>query len=142
MQEGVLNTLQKLAQTNELILVTLRKDRLILEKTLKRLNLKEFFSEILSGDDGTNPRWRIKVMMIESRFKKEDLSKSFFIGDTETDIEAGKSIGCKTVACSNGIRSDSLLNKTQADYSVPNLTAFLQGLNKLQQFSRSTVERV
>jgi len=48
-----------------------------------------------------------------------DLSKSWFIGDSESDIKAGKTAGCKTIAVRSG-RSKGYF-KTQPDFWFENL---------------------
>lgn len=47
---------------------------------------------------------------------KINLAKSFMIGDTEKDTEAGKAAGCKTILIRRNYNHD-----VKADFVVPNL---------------------
>jgi D-glycero-D-manno-heptose 1,7-bisphosphate phosphatase len=64
-----------------------------------------------------------KTALLE-RAKKDlniDLKKSFMIGDKESDIEAGKKIGAKTILVTTGHEANSKTWKTKPDFTVKNL---------------------
>ena len=63
-----------------------------------------------------------KPGMFEKARKKRDIdfSRSFFVGDMQSDIEAGRSIGCKTVLI-EGPKNIGANLKKEADYSAKNL---------------------
>ncbi len=60
--------------------------------------------------------------MIEEGIKKFniDVKKSFLIGDKETDIEAGRKVGLKTILVKTG-RGKDYINTTKADYIADNI---------------------
>jgi len=60
--------------------------------------------------------------MIEEAVKEFniDLSNSFLIGDKETDIQAGKKMGLKTILVKTG-RGKDFISNTSADYIAENI---------------------
>jgi D-glycero-D-manno-heptose 1,7-bisphosphate phosphatase len=60
--------------------------------------------------------------MIEEGIKDFDIdiSQSFLIGDKETDIEAGKKVGLKTILVKTG-RGKKYMENTKADYIAENI---------------------
>jgi len=82
-----------------LVLVTLRNNRRELEAQLKHLEIDHWFQKVLSesGDAAGPARHDVKV------------------GDTETDLRAGKKLGLRQVAVAFGIRDAIILAKENPD---------------------------
>lgn len=121
LQPHALRALDFLAEYGDLVLVTLRTRRDLLEQQLRDWGLMSHFSLVLSGDYGLKPRWLIKQRMVNEALPgRRHLA---IIGDTETDILAGKSLGCRTIAVLNGIRSETFLAETQPDHMVADLAS-------------------
>ena len=116
LQEAAFQVLEKLSKKHKLILVTLRKSAAQLNRQLADLGLNKFLSHVLTSGECSAPRWRIKYNLISDYLADVSFNRHVFIGDTETDIEAGKRLGFTTIAVSNGIRSEELLKKSQPDY--------------------------
>ncbi len=68
-----------------------------------------------------NPRWRVKYRLINDFLNGTDIGSSYLIGDTETDILAGKELGYVTIAVQNGIRDRNSLEKVNPDYMIDSL---------------------
>lgn len=113
--------LGQLSQKYRLILVTLRGSRLMLEKELTKLDLLSYFESILSSGQHLNPRWKIKFNLIQDYFKGDIPLNAHFIGDTETDILAGKNLNCITVAVDSGIRNQEHLKRVAPDHHVKDI---------------------
>lgn len=114
--------LDKLKQEYNLILVTLRSSRRQLLKELKKLEVIDYFSEILSSGSDLKPRWKIKYKLIKKYEKKKDISAGeFFIGDTATDIVAAKKLGFYSIATENGIRNKTILKMSKPDLIIPDM---------------------
>ena len=96
------------------VLVTLRNSRESLMWQLQQLRLIDCFSAILTTNKQKTPRWTLKRELIES-FRGEFEEKAILVGDTETDILAGKSLGYKTVGVTFGIRSEVTLQNSDPD---------------------------
>lgn len=125
LQDGAVQVLEKLSENNELILVTLRTYPEQLHKQLEYLNIKKYFFSILSSSDEANPRWTIKYNLIKGFLVNKRISHGIFIGDTETDVLAGKELGFKTIVVLNGIRSHDLLIETRPSFVVNSINDIL-----------------
>jgi phosphoglycolate phosphatase len=126
-QKGAIESLQMARDHGLVVLVTLRSSKEQLLKQLKSLNLIDFFDNILVSGAETDPRWKIKYDLIVNQFGNLN-TENLFIGDTETDILAGKNLGCyKTIGVLNGIRNFALLKEVSPDIILPSI----QKLNKI-----------
>jgi phosphoglycolate phosphatase len=128
LQPGIGPVLQRLADKHALILVTLRNSREQLEAQLARLGLTPFFQLILSGNETETEGWRVKCGLIRKHFPMLDPS-SWLIGDTETDIVAGKHLGLRTAAVTNGIRTREWLEALKPDAILPTAADFIEILS-------------
>lgn len=125
LQDGAVNVLERLSKDKELVLVTLRTSPEQLHKQLEHLNLKKYFSTVLSSAEETNPRWEIKYRLMKSFLDKQKSHDGILIGDTETDILAGNNLGFKTVAVLNGIRSYRFLKEAAPTYIIDSIKEIL-----------------
>lgn len=118
----------------KLILITLRRNNDALKKQLHKLGINKYFDYILSTSDVEIPQWKVKVNLYLSNMPAEYLSGviGFFIGDTETDILAGKQIGLKTIAVLSGIRSREILERYNPDYILDDLSDFAVLLQRMR----------
>ncbi|MGA2298969.1 MAG: HAD family hydrolase [FCB group bacterium] len=117
-QHAALNVLEKLSSENTLFLVTLRNSYEQLQKELELFDIKKYFRSVLTAVEEKYPRWKLKYDLVNNYFAGKLPQESFFIGDTETDIMAGKALGCKTIAVANGIRDVKILEDTKPDFIV------------------------
>lgn len=108
----------------KLVLVTLRNHPRRLFRQLKEMNIDKIFDKVLviRERDPVNKRdkWKLKVRAIK---KYKNFNKnSVIIGDTETDILAGKRLGIKTVAVANGMRDKKFLKKYKPNILIKNFS--------------------
>jgi phosphoglycolate phosphatase len=108
------NILEMLSSSHALILVTLRTYKEQLFKELDGFDITKYFKLILNAPANSSPKWKIKYDLIIKYHGNPGIN-SLFIGDTETDIQAGKNLGIKTIAVLNGIRSEEILRETNPD---------------------------
>jgi phosphoglycolate phosphatase len=122
--ERMLTLIRKRFQ--KVVMITLRRNNDSLDAQLSRMGLKKYFDLILSGFDEGCPGWKIKVDLFLNKMSGENHSdmSGYFIGDTETDILAGKEIGLKTVAVLSGIRSRKILERYNPDFIMDSLGNF------------------
>lgn len=112
---GMLEILKLLALKHPLYLVTLRTQRASLMQELQHLGLASCFRMVLSTPaDGAAGRSNVKAELVRSALGKGPFS-GWFIGDTETDILAGKELALNTIGVSFGIRSREFLLAAKAD---------------------------
>lgn len=123
MQPGMTELLPDLAARHPLYLVTVRRCRDALERQLARLNLARHFVAVLSGQETAAPAWQLKRDLIVSRLRPA-AGIDWIVGDTETEILAGRALGLRTVAVSNGIRTESFLATHKPDYLLPSADQF------------------
>lgn len=111
--------LDALAGSHALVLVTLRHDSSSLLQELDRLKLRPYFQAILSApsDSTAHEHADTKVCLVRDAFPETILS-GWFIGDTATDILAGKKLGVNTAAVSFGIRVAAELETLTPDVLV------------------------
>ena len=113
--------LELLAARYELVLVTLRRSRELLMWQLAATGLLARFATVLSSGEKRDPRWRIKYDLVMAHYQGVPPAESWFIGDTETDIEAGRHLGARTIGIANGIRSEALLGRASPDLLLPTI---------------------
>ena len=111
------------------ILVTLRTHADRVHRQLEQLGIRGWFQQVLSGP-GADPRWMSKVDMIRNsgiHVSPDD----WFIGDTDTDILAGRYLGMRTSGVTFGIRTKSLVADCRPD-------SLLESQEELAEFLRDT----
>lgn len=101
---------------NKIVLITLRPNHNKLIDQLSYLNVLEFFYLVLSSPSNMDNKWIIKKKLILNNIQNLKTKDSLFIGDSETDILTGKSLGIETVAVSYGIRDKSILKGHKPDH--------------------------
>lgn len=115
-----LESLSELKKTNRIVLVTLRKSKKNLYEQLQRLSIESLFNRILLGGD-SEEQWRLKAKIISSDDYFEP-QNSVIVGDTETDILAGKFLNIGTIAVLSGVRSKNKLVLSQPDYIIKDIS--------------------
>jgi len=116
---ALLPTYERLFHEIPSVLVTLRNKPEHLHQQLRNLTINSWFCRVLSNPaiERSEDRWKIKVALIKESGLLHDISPRdcLFVGDTETDILAGKNLGMKTAAIGFGIRTDDILLKYNPD---------------------------
>jgi phosphoglycolate phosphatase-like HAD superfamily hydrolase len=135
--DGVQEVLINLKQRHRLVLVTLRRSRSALEEELDILDLTRFLDKILSSGEQRTLRWSIKADLIRSDNHLE-CAPGIMVGDTETDICAGKMLGLKTIGVLSGIRTEHFLEEAGADILISYITELPQNINSLHASSVKT----
>ena len=98
LKNNALDTLIFLKDNSEkLILATMRQNRENLIRQLKKLNIFDFFDEIITA----NPLLTTKAEGLMKYYG--DIG--YFIGDTEADLSAGQAIGFSFIFVEDGIRN-------------------------------------
>jgi len=116
--------LENFAREVQLVLVTLRRSESQLHRELEYFKIKNCFTAILSSSAQVEPRWKIKYDLIKKYMGQDQSNNHLLIGDTETDIEAGKHLGFTTIAISNGIRHEQILQQSNPDYIYSSISDF------------------
>lgn len=107
LKPNVVETLENWEKiTNKLVLVTMRRNRLLLVSQLKRFRIYDFFDEVI---DCPPQRKNTKYEALKNIY----FSSAVFVGDTEEDMNTAKMLGIKSIAIINGLRKKEFLD---ADY--------------------------
>ena len=99
-----------------------------------------FFDRVLSSGDQRTPRWQIKVDLIKLD-QPTVPGAGVVVGDTETDILAGKALGLRTVAVLNGIRTEDFIKEVGPDLIISGLgeiPAWIETTREGREYRRLT----
>lgn len=131
LKEGTHTFLGKLYTKTPIVLVTQRRDAEALESQLVELGIRKYLVEVLSGapkrQRRPNPdlRWRHKAALVRARYKLLP-TEALFVGDTETDVRAARSLGFEVWLVEGGHRTKALQIKADPDRIEANLPASLK----------------
>lgn len=118
----VLPTLEYLKQRGTMVLVTLRHQHQYVLRQLKAYELDSYFDVILSAPGGDKPTWEVKVNLLTRHFEGQVPVKGVFIGDTEADILAGKTLHYYTVGVLNGMRNYEKMKSMGPNVILPSIS--------------------
>lgn len=118
--------LKVLSSLFDLVLLSGRKNRTLLDYQLQKLDIDLFFDMILPAG-------------FENKSKEELVRNNLcifndntvIIGDTEEDIIVGKKLGLLTVAVSSGLRRETFLTSYQPDYLVDDIFSVVSLVKKM-----------
>lgn len=71
--------------------------RMIVNKILRGTKLKEFFNVVITADDVKNPKPAPDMILRACQRLHVEPRETIFLGDTKTDVQAGKRAGCVVV---------------------------------------------
>lgn len=112
---GVDKTLIELgSKGHQLFLVSLRRNSRVFRQEVEELGLKSYFTKVISGHT-QKEGFELKKRLIKDITVGEH---SMIVGDTESDIIAGKQLGLTTVGVLSGIRNKDILSNLEADYII------------------------
>ena len=132
-REGVETALGKLYTKTPICLVTQRRDDAELENQLTQLRLKKYFAAILSGTPTAtrrpdpDARWKHKADLVRARYRILP-TETVYLGDTENDVKAARSLGFEVWLVEGGHRTKELQIKADPDRIVADLAASLKHL--------------
>lgn len=104
----VISTLEVLKERYSLGVVT-NTPKDIAFATLRMLGVSQYFDTVVGGYE-TRPKPEPDPILKACELLDVDPEQSMFIGDTETDIEAGKAAGCTTVVVTTSKTKEELEN--------------------------------
>ncbi len=119
LQPQTRKVLAHLSQKYDLYLITLRRNKENLAWQLKELGLLPFFKAILSVAPNSEDKWKHKVDLLVKHHLQHQ--SGIIIGDTPTEVIAGKKIGLTTIGVSNGIRTKEILSQAEPHLVVESI---------------------
>ncbi len=122
-QDGAIDCLRSWKEQGiELTLVTMRKNRQALEEQLELTGLRQFFYAVLVCNHAEGGEGKAEAARCFYQ-SKVDIENALWIGDTEADWEAARSLGCKIVLVANGLRSEEYLGTLKNALVVPSISS-------------------
>ena len=109
------------AQGLRLVLATLRNHPDNLYWQLEQLGLRPFFAEIIPV--GSLEQTRTKATAVAAYLNGRSVRDCLWIGDTEIDVEAARSLGMAVATVSCGLRTEEYLSSLQPDFVCADLEA-------------------
>lgn len=122
------DTLEKLLERAKLALITMRyvpKERIVAE--LENFGLAKYFQYILTALDTRNPKPSPEALKKCAELLDLSADECLVVGDSVSDVKAGKAAGAKTVAVLSGIFSREELEREEPDL-------ILESVNQLPDF--------
>jgi phosphoglycolate phosphatase-like HAD superfamily hydrolase len=102
---------------HDVYLVTLRRSPDALRKQLDRLDLVRQFTAVVSDADH-NAAQRTKTELIGTIVREPE---AIVVGDTEEDIAAAHEVDAVAIAVASGVRSESVLRRSEPDHLVEDI---------------------
>lgn len=111
---------------------------IFIDRQLKRLGLKKYFDAVIARaeDDRSHMHTRGKQQKLQNyvRFKKLKPREIISIGDSEEEIEIGKTLGYHTVAITGGYNTTARLKKHHPDFLIHNMLELKKIIKKLNHY--------
>ncbi len=119
---NIYETLEELSKRAKLAIITMRhfpKQKIFQE--LKQFGLAKYFHPIITALDTNKPKPSPEALFKCSKIMGINTCDCAFVGDSVTDIRAGKAAGAKTVAVLSGIFSLEELKRENPDLILKNV---------------------
>jgi HAD superfamily hydrolase (TIGR01509 family) len=115
----VKETLEELINFKKAVITNTPRDRTI--QVMDKLNLRNYFSTIVTSDDVKSAKPSPEIIFKACKNLKVKTNEVVAIGDTLSDVKAGKAAGCKVIG----------LN-IQADYKIEKISDLVNILKQLE----------
>jgi phosphoglycolate phosphatase/pyrophosphatase PpaX len=91
------DTLKKLCAMRLKLGCVTNSHRSIVKKILKNAHLEKFFAVVVTADDVKNPKPSPDMIVHACQRLRVEPGETLFLGDTTTDVQAGKRAGCVVI---------------------------------------------
>lgn len=129
--KNTLPVLEELKKRGIAMAVATMKPRESTQAVLEKLGIAHYFFRIISADDMQAPKpdpWSVNTCIAQKGVRPEE---TLMIGDSMTDVGAGKSAGAVSVAVLGGYSSREKMLVSGADFLVEEIGGLLPILDKL-----------
>jgi HAD superfamily hydrolase (TIGR01509 family) len=123
---NVSTTLKVLSKNAKLVLITMRfvpKEAII--KELERFNIAEYFTYVITALDTHKPKPSPEALIKCVKALDVQMCDCVMVGDSVSDVKAGKAAGAKTVAVLSGLFSCDELAKECPDLILEDVTRLM-----------------
>lgn len=123
-QPGALECLRNWKQQGKrLILVTLRKDAAALQMQLQNKGLSAYLDKVLVCAHESGGAGKAQAVL-DFLGERPDPLRSVWVGDTEVDAQAARSLGLDVYLVQNGLRSPAILERLDCTRVVESIATF------------------
>jgi len=120
---NIQTTLQTLQQKARLALITMRNvPKTTITKELEKFNIAHYFTHIITAQDTHKPKPSPEALIKTLQAIDVQICDCLIIGDSVSDIKAGKAAGAITAAVLSGLFSQQELAKLNPDLILKDVT--------------------
>lgn len=123
---GVHEVLKFLKEKNIKVALLTTKSQGEAEKILKHFKIDNYFDEIMGRRPGIAHKPSPEPLKLICDILNVETSKTLMIGDSELDINCGKSAGAKTCAVTYGYRELEILQNEKPDFLIDDLKELMK----------------
>jgi HAD superfamily hydrolase (TIGR01509 family) len=121
---NVSTTLKTLSKKTKLALITMRSvPKQTVTAELKHFSIAKYFTHIVTALDTANPKPSPEALIKTVQAMDIQICDCTIVGDSISDIKAGKAAGTKTIAVLSGLFSQTELAKQYPDLILKDVTA-------------------
>lgn len=118
---GIQNTLENLRQKAKLALITMRNiPKTKVTEELEKFGLAQYFTYVVTAQDTRKPKPSPEALIRTIKAMDVKICECLIVGDSPSDIKAGKAAGAKTVAVTSGLYSRKELAILDPDLILKN----------------------
>ncbi|MFO0984420.1 MAG: HAD-IA family hydrolase [Planctomycetota bacterium] len=123
---GVAETLPSLRAARHSLAVISNKPEGFSVRILRELALLEHFDLVVGGDTVCPPKPDAAPLVFAMRRLRFAPQDTWMIGDSPSDLQAGRAAGCRTIAVTWGLRSRAALEHERPDRIIDRFAALLE----------------
>jgi HAD superfamily hydrolase (TIGR01509 family) len=121
---NISSTLEKLSAKAKLALVTMRTvPREKIKKELEKFNIAKYFAYVVTALDTNKPKPSPEALLKCGSALNVQMCNCIIVGDSISDVRAGKAAGSKTVAVLSGLFSYKELLREKPDLIIKDITS-------------------
>ena len=128
---NISSTLENLSAKAKLALITMRtvpREKII--KELEKFNIAKYFAYVVTALDTNKPKPSPEALLKCGSFLNVQMCNCIIVGDSISDVRAGKAAGSKTVAVLSGLFSYKELHRENPDLIIKDVTSLPSFIKK------------
>lgn len=118
-------TLEKIKESGNTVSLLTTKVQDQADRIIDYFNLRKYFDLVMGRRDGMKYKPSPDPLLFICNELKVGLNNTLMVGDTELDIQCGKTAGAKTCAVLYGYRTEEMLKIHKPDYLINSISGIL-----------------
>ena len=115
---GVIETLDTLHKAGVTLLIASNNIRSVLNRLTARLNISQYFDDIVCADDVVNAKPAPDIALLGLERYNAEASEALVVGDSTFDMDMGRGAGCDLCGVTFGSHTAEMLRATGARYII------------------------